>query len=151
MRRMKRHNDDGALSRAARGEGKICPRCRTFAPLGADGENRCTICGLSVRKTSGTPTFSKPAAPAYKSGKPVPPPRAPRMIPSSTLGKTRAQPQVQDQDVPKEAPKMPAAVVEALSVSPVQVQEEEPQVEDETPPEAEEEGKASSKRSKKWR
>lgn len=147
MRRMKRHNDDGALSRAARGEGKICPRCRTFAPLGADGENRCTICGLSVRKPSGTPTFSKPAAPAYKSGKPVPPPRAPRMIPSSTLGKTRAQPQVQDQGVPK----MPAAVVEALSVSPVQVQEEETQVEDETPPEAEEEGKTSSKRSKKWR
>jgi len=46
---------------------------------------------------------------------------------------------------------MPAAVVEALSVSPVQVQEEETQVEDETPPEAEEEGKTSSKRSKKWR
>lgn len=142
MRRLKLRNDDGSLSRAARGEGRICPRCKTFAPLGPDGENRCTICGLSVRRVSGTPVLAVAEAPAHKPGKLVLPPRAPRMIPSATLGRSREKPQVQEpSSLLVEALKMPSTIVEVLLAGPL--------VEEEAPLEDEEE--SSSKKRKRWK
>jgi rubrerythrin len=40
----------GALERAARGEGIICPKCRTLAVLGRGGVCRCPSCGQEIRK-----------------------------------------------------------------------------------------------------
>lgn len=89
---------NGVLSRAARGEGAICPRCRTFAPMGVGGIPVCTSCGGQVKReiTKNVPRVHQNA-----------PVRVSSPVPSRTLGKTRA---------PTEAVPVVATVAEAPAV-----------------------------------
>lgn len=40
----------GVLERAATGEGIMCPKCKTFAVKGRDGDFRCPNCGQTLHK-----------------------------------------------------------------------------------------------------
>lgn len=79
----RRSRSQGVLSRAARGEGIICPHCKTFAPVMPGGKARCPQCGGDIE------IEELVVAPGAGRSKVVP--KAPTRIPSSHLGKDRSQ------------------------------------------------------------
>lgn len=73
----------GVLSRAARGEGIICPHCKTFAPIMPGGDARCPQCGGDIKIEELVPSN------AERRSKVVP--KAPVRVPSKHLGTDRSK------------------------------------------------------------
>lgn len=79
----RRSRSQGVLSRAARGEGIICPHCKTFAPMMPGGKARCPSCGGDIEIEALEPS------PGAGRSKVVP--KAPTRTPSGHLGTERSQ------------------------------------------------------------
>lgn len=95
LSRMKRNQ--GVLVRAARGEGVICPRCKTYAPLSPGAVYVCTSCGCKIGRVE------VGERPAQSSKTPV---RGKTTCPSGNLGIRRSI---------QEVPKVPEALNEVVS------------------------------------
>ena len=74
--------NQGVLSRAARGEGVICPKCKTYAPLLPGGNCVCTSCGCVIAKVAVGAVEA--AAPKKKVA------RGKTTVPSQNLGTNRS-------------------------------------------------------------